>query len=248
MKLKFSGLQMKVGSDVRANEARILRGIAAAARRGSDFLVTPEGSLSGYTHRFDADEVRRAFRRVAGAAARAGVGLFLGTCYREAGARRPSNQVRVCDPSGRYLGASAKALLCSGPACGPGGEMDAYALGRPKVFEVLGRKVGALICNDLWATPGYTRLPNPYLPKMLKDAGAEMIVQVVNSGGAPRYRDFHESSLLLWSAALNLPIFSVNAAPGRGQANSQTGLVAAGRRTRSAARRGEQVLHATVRL
>lgn len=45
--VKIAGLQMMVTRDIDANERRILEGIEKAAQSGADFLVTPEGSLSG---------------------------------------------------------------------------------------------------------------------------------------------------------------------------------------------------------
>ena len=72
-------------------------------------------------------------------------------------------------------------------------------------------RFGVLICNDLWATPGYTVMPNPYLPWKLWQMGAQVIFHCVNSGHQTRNRAFHESSVALWAHALQIPIFQVNA-------------------------------------
>jgi predicted amidohydrolase len=42
------------------------------------------------------------------------------------------------------------------------GEMVEYGEGTLWTFDWNGYRFGILICNDLWATPGYT-MPNPYL-------------------------------------------------------------------------------------
>ena len=91
-KLRIAGAQIAVSSDVAANEQRILRAIGQAAEDRADFLLTPEGSLSGYRADFGRTEVAEATERVADAARAAGVGLALGTCYKELG--RPELALR----------------------------------------------------------------------------------------------------------------------------------------------------------
>ena len=51
--LHVAGAQIAVTRDVRQNESAILAAIDWAASAGADILLTPEGSLSGYTHEFD---------------------------------------------------------------------------------------------------------------------------------------------------------------------------------------------------
>ncbi len=98
----LGGLQMPVTQAVPENEKRILSGIEQASGDGADFLLTPEGSLSGYHSGFDRKEVAEAAARLAEAARDAGVGLALGTCYKEIedGKERCYNQVRVYSPEG----------------------------------------------------------------------------------------------------------------------------------------------------
>ena len=81
--MKVAGCQMLVTNSVKANEAKIKAAIRRAADEGADFLLTPEGSLSGYRSSFEGKKVAAAVRRVAARAKRAGVGLLLGTCYKE---------------------------------------------------------------------------------------------------------------------------------------------------------------------
>jgi predicted amidohydrolase len=98
---------------------------------------------------------------------------MLGTCYKEVTGKNEYcyNQVRVYSPDGRFAGAYSKILRCS-PLDLPGtGEMVDYVEGELKTFDWKGYKFGILICNDLWATPGYTTMPNPYLAWKLKQLG-----------------------------------------------------------------------------
>ena len=226
-KVRVSGVQMTVSRDVAANEKRIVRAIDQAAADKADFLLTPEGSLSGYWTGFDRTEVAVAVERLAGHARAAGVGLALGTCYKELEGDKEYcyNQVRIYTPDGELLGWHAKILRCS-PLDHPGtGEMTDYVEGTLRTFEHGGVKFGALICNDLWATPGWTTMPNPYLPWQLRRMGAELILHAINSGRDLRNRPFHESSVALWCYKLGIHIVEVNASHGEDPVNARSGVV-----------------------
>ena len=227
--LTISGLQMPVTNDVARNEKRILEAIKKASKAGADFLVTPEGSLSGYTPNFDRLQVAGAVERLTAAAKEHKVGLLLGTCFKELtdGKEQCYNQVRVYTPQGEYLGYHAKILRCSDLNSPGSGEMTDYAQGRLRTFEWNGISFGILICNDFWATPGYTTIPNPYLPWQLKQMGAQLIFHSINSGTDQKYRAFHESNVNLWAKALGIYIVEVNAA-GKNKnekTNASSGLV-----------------------
>ena len=225
--IRFAGLQMNAESDIGINKERIIKGIREASAGNADFLVTPEGSLSGYTNNFDQDQVTSALNEILTVAKSLKVGLFLGTCYKvkENGQTYCYNQIRVYDQQGVLMGVYSKILRCS-PLDRPGtGEMTAYAEGQLKIFDWKGIKIGTLICNDLWATPGYTTIPNPYLAWKLKQMGAQLIVHCINSGYDQRYRKFHESSAELWALSLHLPILEVNAAQEGNIINARSGLI-----------------------
>jgi len=226
--VRIAALQMLVMPDVAENEARILAGVDRAAADGADFLLTPEGSLSGYHSDFDGAEVEAAVGRVTAAARAAHVGLALGTCYKEkdGGSGVCYNEVRIYDPGGDYLGHHAKILRCS-PIAHPGtGEMVQFAEGTLRTFEWRELRFGVLICNDLWATPGFTTMPNPYLAWRLKQMGAQFLLHAINSGRDLRHRPWHESCSAMWAKATQLPILQVNAAPADGQPlNAPSGLL-----------------------
>jgi predicted amidohydrolase len=227
-RLRIAGLQMLVTHDVPDNERRIADGLSRAAADQADFLLTPEGSLSGYYPGFDRGEVQEATCRLAARAKELGVGLALGTCYKESedGAEYCYNQVRLHTREGDYLGYHAKILRCSSLAHPGTGEMQDYVEGALRTFMWNGIRFGVLICNDLWATPRWTTMPNPYLPWKLRQLGARFMLHAIHSGRDQRHRPFHETSTELWARALRVPIVQVNAAPADGgPVNAPSGVV-----------------------
>jgi predicted amidohydrolase len=227
LSLVLSGLQMTVTNNIKKNQEQIINGIRKAAQEGASFLVTPEGSLSGYTSNFNQSELNDAIEEIRAAAGKMKVGLMLGTCYKELikGKEFCFNQVRVYAPDGHFMGEYSKILRCSNLDIPGSGEMVEYVEGELKVFNWEGLRFGILICNDLWATPGYTTMPNPYLPWKLKQMGAQFIIHCINSGTVQRYRPFHESSAELWAFSTHIPILEVNAAQGNEIINAQSGLI-----------------------
>ena len=209
------------------NKEQIILGIRKAAQEGASFLVTPEGSLSGYTSNFNQGDVATALKEIRAKAVKMKIGLMLGTCYKEVrqGKEFCFNQVRVYSPEGHFMGAHSKILRCSSIDLPGTGEMVEYAEGELKTFDWQGFRFGILICNDLWASPGYTTMPNPYLPLKLKQMGAQFIVHSINSGTLQKYRPFHESSAELWALSTKMPILEVNAAQGKEIINAQSGLI-----------------------
>ena len=55
MNLRIAGAQISVGLDIADNVATIERAIDYARDEKAEILLTPEGSLSGYTHQFDSE-------------------------------------------------------------------------------------------------------------------------------------------------------------------------------------------------
>ena len=225
----LAGLQMNVTPVIKDNLEQILTGIRKAAAEGASFLVTPEGSLSGYNSTFNREELDSALEKVKASAAEMKVGLILGTCFKELrnGKELCYDQVRVYAPDGSFKGAYSKILRCS-PLDLPGtGEMVEYVEGELRTFDWNGFRFGVLVCNDLWATPGYTTMPNPYLVWRLKQMGAQFIVHCINSGTVQKYRPFHESSAELWALSVKTPIMEVNASQGNSIINARSGLIEA---------------------
>jgi predicted amidohydrolase len=195
MKIRVAGLQMPVRSEIRRNADRICEAVERAARARAEILLTPEGSLSGYRPDFDVGEAADALERVTALARRLKVGLALGTCFVEADGEC-YNQIRFYRPSGEFLGFHSKTLLCAGlgRAASPQDEINHYAESRLRVFRwAPGLTIGGLICNDLWANPQCTPMPDIHLSQRLAAKGARIIFHAVNGG-----RDGSENSKLAW--------------------------------------------------
>lgn len=224
---KLAGYQMIVSNDIDSNREKILAGMQKAAREGADFLITPEGSLSGYTSNFNQEQLQKALSDILSAAKELNIGLMLGTCFKEVIQKTEYcyNQVRIYSPDGQFMGAYSKILRCSSLDFPGTGEMIDYVEGELKTFTWKEHTFGILICNDLWATPGYTTISNNYLAWKLKQLGAQFIIHCINSGSDQRYRPFHESSAELWAYSLHLPILEINASSGTLPVNARSGLI-----------------------
>jgi predicted amidohydrolase len=194
--------------------------VARAAAAGADILLTPEGSLSGYTPDFDPAAVAVGLDIITGRAAAAGVGLALGTCFLEADGVAPGacyNQIRFYAPDGDYLGFHSKQLRCGTLERVPQGEINDYAAAPLRTFELGGVTAGALICNDLWANPECTPMDDPHLTQQLARMGARVIFHAVNGGrdGSSWSRlawQFHEANLRMRARAGGLWIVTVDSA------------------------------------
>jgi predicted amidohydrolase len=206
VQLKVAGAQMAVGNDIAAHAATIGRAIKYAFDEGADILLTPEGSLSGYTHEFDQAATEAALKEVVSASTEAGIALALGTCFVEPDDGKCYNQVRFYTADGEYLGFHSKTLRCGSMTDPPKGEINHYAVSPLRTFQVKGVTVGALICNDLWANPGCTPMPDTHLTQQLSDMGARVIFHAINGGrGASEWSDvawnYHESNLRMRAQA-----------------------------------------------
>lgn len=160
----------------------------------TDWLVTPEGSVSGYLMppaliNMDPKNVHRlqdVLSKVEQAKSSYNFNLALGTAWVEQD-NLPYNQVRFYDRNNHFLGSYSKQILCE--TSEGGGEIYNYFPGRKNVtFEHEGTTFGSLICNDFWATPRVSPNGNPYHVKELAQAGAQVIFVPVNCNN----KDFDE--------------------------------------------------------
>ena len=216
MQLRIAGLQMAVTTDVALNTATILRGIARAAADGARVLLTPEGSLSGYTHEFDTEAVARALRQVTNAARDSELGLALGTCFVEADGQC-YNQIRFYLPDGAYLDYHSKILRCASLGEPREGEVNHFTASPLRTFDYEGVTLGGLICNDLWANPGCTPQADTHLTQQLAAMGARIVFHAVNGGrdGGEWSRvawQYHESNLRMRARAGRIWIVTVDSA------------------------------------
>ncbi len=172
MKLTVALAQIPGTDNIGENLKTILEAIRFAAQNKADILLTPEGSLSGYTHEFDVPEMENALRVVGNAAAEAGVGLALGTCKYEAD-EKCYNELRFYLPDGTFLGCHTKTLLCGTMDEPSVGEINHFSVQPLRVFDFNGIPVGGLICNDMWANPSCTSQVDPNLTHQLSKMGRE---------------------------------------------------------------------------
>lgn len=228
--LTVAGVQMETSSDVAANRDRILHHLARAAAEGAEILLTPEGALSGYTHEFDQAQVDVALEAVVERAASLGIGLALGTCFYEADARC-YNQIRFYDRRGAYLGSHAKILRCGTATVPTRGEIGWYATHELRTFSFEGWTVAGLVCNDLWANPAATPMPDPNLVLQAARAGATVIFHAVNGTRdatplSDLVRQFHEANLRMRALAAGVHVVTVdNATPVTLPCSSPGGVV-----------------------
>ncbi len=215
MGIRVSGGQIPVSRDIETNVSNIKRAIDYAISESADILLTPEGSLSGYTHEFDTQAVHDALDYVTQKAREANLGLALGTCFVEPQDQKCYNQVRFYKPGGEYLGFHSKTLTCGSLTEPPKGEINHYAISPLKTFDYNGVLIGGLICNDLWANPECTPVPDPHLTQQLSRMGARIIFHAVNGGrSASEWSDvawrYHGSNLRMRARAGSLWIVTVD--------------------------------------
>ena len=231
--IRVAGAIIQVSENVDSNLAAIKRAIDFAKKEHADILLTPEGSLSGYTSTFDQDRVMEALAEVTGYAKKAGVGLALGVCLYEKGFEKPLNQIRFYDREGDFLGFHSKILRCTNMKNPQEGkeEVDLFACTELKTFSFMDLTIGGLVCNDLWATPDWTSMPDPFLVQELSGMGASLIFHATNTGGVPGewgevYRQFHDSNIRLRALTGKVWIVTTNAAPtNNGECLNKSGVV-----------------------
>lgn len=219
-KIAVATAQLPVGLDIDENIAAISRAIERAIEKGADILLTPEGSLSGYTHTFDQEKVNRALDMVLQKARAGNLGLALGTCFVEPDDGKCYNQIRFYDKQGNFLGFHNKTLTCGSMTDPPKGEINHYAVRPLQTFEFEGITIGGLICNDMWGNPGCTPMPEPHLSQQLSGKGARIIFHAINGGrdGGDWSREvfwpFHETNMRIRAQAGKLWVVSAdNCAP-----------------------------------
>lgn len=231
-RLRVAGAQIPVTRDLRKNVETITRAIDFAQREKADMLVTPEGSLSGYWAGFQADATQTALDEVVAKARAAKVALVLGTCFAAADGTRYDAQ-RFYDADGQFLGFHSKILLCRRVANPTAkGEMDSFKTSPLRVFSLNGLSIGGLVCNDMWANPEYTPMPDPYLARQLAGLGARVIFVSANAGqdAGPDWslnHPFHESNLRLRARSAGVWVVVVDAADPEGKkpSNCPSGVV-----------------------
>jgi len=210
--------QLEVTRVVARNLANARRAFQQARQDGAQWILFPEGFLSGYYWGFRQAEVAAAFAEIRRLCRATGIIGLIGTGWKEAG--KTSNQIRIVGPTGELIGQYAKTCLCYD-------ELDCAAGGFPFVHEAGGIRFGTLICNDLWVTPGFSDGPDPHLSLKVARAGAQVIFHAVNSGNNLDFRSYHEANLGVRAAEARCPIVTVNAFSPP-ESNARSGVVGPG--------------------
>jgi len=214
MNIKVAGAQIPVAADIESNVKAIERAIDYAVSEKANILLTPEGSLSGYTHKFDIQATIKALEYITQKAREANLGLALGTCFVESD-EKCYNQIRFYKPDGEYLGFHSKTLTCGSMTDPLKGEINHYAIQPLRTYDFNGICIGGLICNDLWANPGCTPVPDSHLTQQLSKMGAKIIFHAVNGGRSDsEWSDvawrYHESNLRMRADAGKIWIVTVD--------------------------------------
>lgn len=212
--LRIAGAQIHVTPDIETNAAKLRQAIDWAGQKEADILLTPEGSLSGYTSHFLQAQVQDRLGELLAQARTNKLGLALGTCFWET-PEDCFNQLRFYDKAGAYLGFHSKILRCSDHAFGSRGEIKEYSCEHLRLFDFHGIPIGGLVCNDMWANPLYTPVPDTHLSQQLATMGAQIIFHCVNTGGGTHgwdevYWNFHDSNLRMRARAARICIATVD--------------------------------------
>lgn len=254
--IRFAGAQIPCSSDLNKNVETLKKALDWAFDNSIDYLVTPEGSLTGYIPDFDTKN-RRTFKDVQDAAdivteyARSkNIGLFLGTLWIEN--RNEKNQredqIRYYDKSGKFSGSHTKMYRADYENTEPNFPVDNM------IVSDKGGNLNALgmICNDFWGGPMYRMMA---LPLLAEDLMSHIIVHSTNGfrGEEPEYDQimnvWHEGNLRMFSFYLGIPILTVdncwltNGDEYQGPTSSQSGVLIHGDWVVKAPRTGTQYFY-----
>lgn len=158
--------QLSITDNIDHNLAQLEWAIDQA--QGSDFLLTAEGSLSGYfgacTYYDNSKDrtVEQLTQQLVDRSVHKRTGLVLGTCRRDSYGL-PRNSTRAWDRTGQHCSDYNKRLLTS--TLWQTGDSASWCAGMPmdySVWETDGVRYASLICNDVWAQPGVSLTGNPY--------------------------------------------------------------------------------------
>jgi len=191
--LRVAGAKFSVSDNIDINVAAIKKAIDFARENEADILLTPEGSLSGYTPNFDRNKAEKGLKEIREYARDAKIGLALGTCFYEDDGKC-YNQIRFYDREDCFLGFHSKILLCGNHNDPQAGEINEFASSPLRTFEFEGVEIGGLICNDMWSNPMCTTLHDSHLSQQLSKMGAQVIFHAVNGG-----RDDSEWAIINWN-------------------------------------------------
>jgi predicted amidohydrolase len=184
-KIRFGGAQIPCSVSIDLNRQTIKKSIDWAAENQVEYLVTPEGSLSGYNTNFDKNlsKLIDALKEIEEYAANKNVGLCLGTLWQENFAVNDKqtipvkkNQIRYYTKNGRFLGATNKTVMAptdTSIGITPDERLTGIAL--PYKDEII--PTAGLICADLY---GWGAAQGG-LPQQYYDIGVKLFIHATNA-------------------------------------------------------------------
>lgn len=261
--VRFAGAQIPCTDNLETNINHIKAAISWAGQNKVDYLLTPEGSLSGYFPDWDTrdgrtiNDIYAAERQVVNYAVENNVGLCLGTMWGETDPAflpegyRKENQIRFYTNTGELAGTSSKMyILPKYDQCFPAQEVNKIDLPNPiQNFYATG-----LICNDFWGGPLTNNISLPlYAHEILR---THVVFHATNGfrGMLPVYDEvmeaWHNANLqvLSWTC-IGTPIITVdnsinmNGTAHHGKTSSQSGILLNGEWKVKAERIGTQYFY-----
>ena len=238
--VRVAGAQIPVTQSIKDNVITIKKAIDYAVENRCDYLVTPEGALSGYDHGnmmqarpgqyletdvyaslFDSGELTSALTEVE-RYANGKVGLCLGTLWKEKErfGEAQRNQIRFYDKKSMLIGTTSKTYGIV-PQDVPFLEHDMEKSGVPCwqlgddtfKFNVVG-----LICNDMWGHGWSGGQMIPWAAKQNFNSNGRNDLQLfVHATNGFRdietdelFNNWHHSHLTMMSYITEVPIISVD--------------------------------------
>lgn len=259
--IRFAGAQIPCTPHLEKNINHIKNAINWARDNSVDYLLTPEGSLSGYFQGFDIafdrsiSDLWNAADNISKYAAEHNVGLCLGTMWGEpdetfSEGYRKENQIRFYSKSGIFLGKVNKTYTIPGyDQTVPSENIDIIDLHHNGNFFT----AGGLLCNDFWGGPLSSKVSLPmYVAEKLNP---NIIFHATNAlrGEMPVYEEitdeWHNANLRMVSYSIDVPIITVdnsikmNGTDYNGKTSSQSGILLNGEWKVKAPRSGTQYFY-----
>jgi predicted amidohydrolase len=237
--VRFGGAQIPCSNVLEKNIETIKKAIDWAVDNQVDYLITPEGSLSGYYKDFDTPELVKGLAEIEKYAANK-VALCLGTMWveQEGESNVKRNQIRFYNKNGTYNTAIDKTIVT--PHDGILGIIPAsnfYVVSLEDCVDNTDSKLiaGAFICNDLYGRSNY-----PDLTRMAYHNGAHIFLHSTNAdrGVGKLYDqimdDWHTAHFQMISYLSGIPVITVDNCCGMageewsGPTSSQSGILIGG--------------------
>tara|TARA_B100002019_G_scaffold289698_1_gene305839 strand:- start:6110 stop:6937 length:828 start_codon:yes stop_codon:yes gene_type:complete len=257
-KVRFAGAQIPVTQKLDENKKAILEAIKWAGKNNCDWLLTPEGSLSGYFPNFDLvtpngmNDIAKATYEVVTEANKQGMGIALGTLWTDIEHRGTirRNQIRYYDSEGKFLGATNKQYIVGGEDS-PSHSWDqvlADPPGTTKTHYLNNVRTTGMICNDFWGN-GF-RFNAPSLMMLAKLHQCEVVLHSTNGDRGndqdELWMEWHDVHLRMMSKQYQIPIITVDSCCDKFGENrdlptsSKSGVLVDGQYVVSVPRTGQQ--------